>query len=896
MEPTPKQDAPAATGASQSQTVENRHSCPDYNILESALQYARRGWYVFPCREAPGTPYQDKKGNWVTPKEKMPYTANGLYDASIDPAKIQRWWKKWPAALIGVNCGKSGLFVVDLDTKHGKDGVGAFARLGIDDSGALHSRTASGGLHLVFSGAGKNSTGKTGIDTRGEGGYIIAPPSLIVDGEFPGPYLALDDWTRQPAPMPAGLLEAISKLNEAARESKSVLPGVGHKGKLSRLTLEFIAQGAGAGERNDRLFRAACDLAGCGYTQSEAESMLLPVAGQVGTPQAEALATIKSAYSKLRSPSIPAKLSSGNPFDIPGELFNENEPFELLEVASPHQSPYRVINGAFYAIQRDRDGSPTSKLLANWHAKIIREVARDDGQDIVRKLVIAGQLSNGKKLPPCEVDATAFASMNWVLQYWGTRAIIAAGQSTKDKLREAIQWTSQAAENSTVYTHTGWRVIEGQRVYLTTTGALGMDDLTVDLDGNLKRYALPTKLDDIDPQAAMQSSLRFLKVAPSSATFPLWGCMFLAPLAEMTPFDFMLWVFGETGSMKSTLCALALCHYGDFDHKNLPEGWASTDNILEKQTFVIKDAPLVIDDFAPQASGLDAQAYERRAARLIRSIGNHSPRNRMNADTSTRAGFMARGLVISTGEQLPTGQSVLARILPVEILPRTINLELLTQAQQIESDLYPYAMVGYLHWLSQNWEDVKNNYARWHREMREELRGEYHLRTPEMFAHILMGIRLGLTYAAEMQALTDQEAENLLDQAKAEMIKLAQSQNNHVSDEFPAIKFIHAIKALLAKGEFFIEGVPLPQCDNAKWLGWADADFYYLQSEVTFNAVSDFFRKEGTILGLKQKALNAQLVEKGYIMRGDKNTYAAYHKQKGTLRTYAFYRTIFDSE
>lgn len=42
--------------------------------------------------------------------------------------------------------------------------------------------------------------------------------------------------------------------------------------------------------------------------------------------------------------------------------------------------------------------------------------------------------------------------------------------------------------------------------------------------------------------------------------------------------------------------------------------------------------------------------------------------------------------------------------------------------------------------------------------------------------------------------------------------------------------------------------------------------------------------------------LNAQLVEKGYIMRGDKNTYAAYHKQKGTLRPYAFYRTIFDGE
>ena len=896
MESTPKQDAPVATGASQTKTVENLQMQPNYSMLEAALQFAQRGWFVFPCREQPGEPYQDKQGRTIIPSEKSPYIAKGLHAATREPLKIQRWWKQWPGALIGVNCGLSGLFVVDLDTKHGKDGVGEFARLGIETAGALHSQTPSGGLHLVFQGTGKSSTGVTGIDTRGEGGYFIAPPSKILDGEFPGEYLALEDWTREPAPLPDGLIAALSQHAESARLHAAKPASPDQKGKLSRLTLEFIAQGASEGERNDRLFRAACDLAGCGYSLSEAESQLLPVAERVGTSQAEALATLQSAYSKTRSASIPAKTLPGEVSQPPASSSIQVTRLELMEYSGASQPPYRVIDGAFYVIQHDRDGTLTHKMLANWHAKIIREVARDDGQEIVRKLVIVGQLSNGQKLPACEVEATAFVSMNWVMQHWGTRAIITAGQSIKDKLREAIQWDSQQAENSTVYTHTGWRVIEGERVFLTTTGALGMEGLKVDLDGNLKRYALPTKLGEVDPQAAMQASLRFLLVAPLSATFPLWGCMFLAPLAEITPLDFMLWVFGETGSMKSTLCALALCHYGDFDHKNLPESWASTDNILEKQTFIIKDAPLVIDDFAPQTSGMDTQAYERRAARLIRSIGNHSPRNRMNADTSTRSGFMARGLVISTGEQLPTGQSVLARILPVEILPKTIDVALLTQAQQAEAELYPYALAGYLLWLSQNWDEICESYAQWHREMRDSLRGEYHLRTPEMFAHVLMGIRLGLTYAAEIQAITAQEAEAKLDQAKAEMVKLAQSQNNHVCDEFPAIKFVHAIKALLAKGEFFIEGLQQAHSDNAKWIGWADADFYYLQSEVTFNAVSDFFRKEGTILGLKQKALNAQLVEKGYIMRGDKNTYVAYHKEKRSLRVYAFHRTIFESE
>jgi hypothetical protein len=203
-------------------------------------------------------------------------------------------------------------------------------------------------------------------------------------------------------------------------------------------------------------------------------------------------------------------------------------------------------------------------------------------------------------------------------------------------------------------------------------------------------------------------------------------------------------------------------------------------------------------------------------------------------------------------------------------------------------------MVGYLQWLTAKWDELKTEYVQKHHEMRDSLRGAFHLRTPEMFAHLLMGVRLGLTYAVTTGAISNPEAESLLEQAKAEMMKLAQAQGEHVHDELPAIKFVHAIKALVAKGDFYIEGVSQPHADTAKWMGWADQDFYYLQSDITFNAVSDFLRKEGSVLGLRRKALNTQLVNKKFIMPGDRNTYTAYHKEKGALRTYAFFRPTFD--
>lgn len=174
-----------------------KNNTPKQKLLQAALEYAARGWYVFPCIE---------KGE----KAKHPYTKNGFKDASTDPKIIRQWWTRFPDALIGIACGKSRLFVVDLDVKDGRDGVINFNKLEIDYTGALQSTTPNGGLHLVFSGSGKNTTNEEqGIDTRGAGGYFIAPPSTIFDC---GSYVAVNDWTKKLSVIPVGLLEALESL------------------------------------------------------------------------------------------------------------------------------------------------------------------------------------------------------------------------------------------------------------------------------------------------------------------------------------------------------------------------------------------------------------------------------------------------------------------------------------------------------------------------------------------------------------------------------------------------------------------------------------------------------------------------------------------------------------
>jgi hypothetical protein len=138
----------------------------------------------------------------------------GFKTATTDLATVQRWWRQWPAANIGIATGDaSGLVVVDVDPDHG--GVDTIRSL-IGRNGPLPRgpvvRTGSGGWHLYFRHPGhdvRNSAGLlgAGLDVRADGGYIIGPPSRHATG---GAYR----W-REPVPglpdLPDWLLTALER-------------------------------------------------------------------------------------------------------------------------------------------------------------------------------------------------------------------------------------------------------------------------------------------------------------------------------------------------------------------------------------------------------------------------------------------------------------------------------------------------------------------------------------------------------------------------------------------------------------------------------------------------------------------------------------------------------------
>jgi len=273
-------------------------------MLNEALTYAMRGFYVFPCREKPGAPFM-RNGEDVIPREKTPYVSNGLLDATRDEDQIRAWWGKWENAMIGVNAGMSGLFVVDIDRKN-VNGLDTFSSWDINDVAGLHSTTPSGGMHIIFTGTGKTSTNaKTGIDTRGDGGYFIVPPSVILEGSYCGEYKKMGDWSKDPGLIPDGLMSKLFPDETKEYVRGNVVYFEGEKRQLSRATLTFLADGAVEGERNSTLFKVLADFAGCGYTKESTRDAVMPVCTRIGLSGGEFETVLEHAYSKPRTPSIP---------------------------------------------------------------------------------------------------------------------------------------------------------------------------------------------------------------------------------------------------------------------------------------------------------------------------------------------------------------------------------------------------------------------------------------------------------------------------------------------------------------------------------------------------------------------------------------------------------------
>ncbi len=490
---------------------------------------------------------------------------------------------------------------------------------------------------------------------------------------------------------------------------------------------------------------------------------------------------------------------------------------ESLRKAEDSNVEYEATDtGMIYST---RSGEPV--WISNFTAQILSDITTDDGAEKTRSYEITSQLYTGRR-KTFEVSAKDFAIANWVDEHIGAKARITTGQSMKSHLINAIKYCSDPIEQFH-YAHTGWRNIDGAMVYLHADGCVSQvsqveqeqfQDLTqksksdgtaykatserkeetisqvsqenrkvrVKLTGALSHFLLPVT--DADLKTAIRSSLRILDIAPDSITMPLYSSLWRSVLGEV---DYGVHLAGQTGWGKTELVALLQQHFGSLmDARKLPGSWESTENSLEMLLFQAKDAIVVVDDFKPKGGKSDQDRLHAKADRIFRQLGNGSARGRLTSNLEQRAERRPRCLLISTGEDVPRGQSLKARGVVLTMNERlTIGepAKKLSEAQRdARSGLYASAMAAYIEWLVPQIETIQSQLPGLVAEERDRLSIEGHGRAGTNTANMLLGMKSFLRFACECGSITEQEAKAYLSRcitALRQIAKEADSENNH---------------------------------------------------------------------------------------------------------------------
>ena len=254
------------------------------STAEMALKYAAGGWPVFPCN-----------------LKKRPLTKTGFKEASTDESKIREWWIEYKDASIGVPTGKNiGAWVLDIDLPEGPQTLNFLEQKHGSLPKTLEQKTGSGGKQLFFklppSGLIRNNA-KTklgpGLDIRGDGGYVIVPPSKNENGQ----YQWLSAKGTEIADAPQWLLNLVLSKDQPIQKQRSSGPTSAYGEAALARELAALSS-AGQGERNHQLNTSAFALgqliAGGELDRSQAETALTGIALALGLDQRETEKTIQS--------------------------------------------------------------------------------------------------------------------------------------------------------------------------------------------------------------------------------------------------------------------------------------------------------------------------------------------------------------------------------------------------------------------------------------------------------------------------------------------------------------------------------------------------------------------------------------------------------------------------
>jgi hypothetical protein len=367
---------------------------------------------------------------------------------------------------------------------------------------------------------------------------------------------------------------------------------------------------------------------------------------------------------------------------VKAELLLRFEEAEVLagdeDAQNDDQAEYRLDYSAEEAERHGlyRDSADGPAQLTNFGLVIDEDITVQD--DVVSRRMFLGRVELLGTTSEILIAAEDFANHakfpEAIFQAAGPKARILC---TPQALRTAVSAVS-APKRRTTTTNFGWT--PDLDAYLAQSGWVDAQGfhLYADADGevrvDLKGEQCARWLDLAGLEAGALAEVRhsvvqdFLPLDHRAVTYSLLATAALAPLQRFAlgMNRYGLWLTGLTGDGKSFVAKLTQNFFGDFPLNR--EGshfanWSSTSNFLQKQGYFFRDALFLVDDYKPELVRQQAEIV-----RILQAYADGSARGRLNADTTTNVSREIRGILVSTGEDVPEhSASSLARLVVIPV-------------------------------------------------------------------------------------------------------------------------------------------------------------------------------------------------------------------------------------
>lgn len=527
-----------------------------------------------------------------------------------------------------------------------------------------------------------------------------------------------------------------------------------------------------------------------------------------------------------------------------------------------------------------RMGNQGARQLCSFLPVPKETITRDDGSTLRTDFIISATRPDGKPLPDARITGEAeFMSMKWPMrewQYWGNLKVVKNGpQMVADAIMVAGQ---QVSRHRDVYEHTGMRQIGDKMVYLYNGGAIGAENVSVELEGQLQHYHMEKQ--EIDRMEAAACELMLLDGMPGHVIYPEMAQAYLAPLYSVMekmqqPPSYVVYVVGASNAGKSTVTGYVQAHFGSFYNRQFPANFNDTANQVRDKLFWAKDSLVVIDDYRKNNDGGNTRStMDMVADAAISAVADRADRGRLTADKQMSAPHPCRATCIMTGEDLPrVSPSRMMRLYRIDVEPGEIYKdvrELEAYRLVARNGAYRACMRYYIEDLLSRWDTIEDELGRRMDEAQDRMakiitRKEG--RFLECATHLMTGIGLMLDHLVTCGAMDEQEKERRMEEAAQQIASNVEEQGAEVDASKPEAIWMQTLRSLLMtrsvtlleKSDVMTTGF------RAGVIGVDDGDIILLNPAACDEYIGERLRKSGQTLGASRHAILKSLARAGMI-------------------------------